>query len=72
MTTDTKNTPLYRSFKVIYFILGIPFWVGLIFSIYIWITDGFHYEFFLALLGYLVLIGGLKFLAKYILLGSQK
>jgi hypothetical protein len=67
--TDSKNTPLYRIFKVVYFILGIPFWVGLIFWVYILVTEEFHLELFTALLIYLIIIAGLKSLARYILLG---
>jgi len=69
---NKKDTPLYRLFKVIYFILGIPFWGGLILFIYTCIVDSFYYEFLLTLIGYLAIVGGLKFLVKYIMLGSEK
>lgn len=67
---DTKNTPLYRFFKVVYFLLGIPFWVGLIFWIYISITENVHLEILFLLFVYLIIIVGLRALAKYILTGK--
>ena len=69
---NKKDTPLYRLFKVIYFMLGIPVWIGVIFFIYTSFVDGLSYEFLLILIIYLVIIGGLKFLVKYIMLGSEK
>lgn len=69
---DSRNTPLYRFSKVVYFILGIPFWLGLFFGIYLWITEEFVLPIFIGLLIYLILVGGLKYLAKYIILGPNK